>query len=189
MAATKGGVEVLRPDQTCSSRRYLTVPVHGQEPENPENELNFLFHTYLPTHAGYALLNRLSSDTHLRLHFFVRFAENGQKQDLAIGFVPMSHHIRLPILSSNLGSRIDDIGRPPLIWMSVTPVLLYLFVAQNQHRFFQSGLGIGNFWRPSRSLLGRWIPCWILAGTHNRRVNTAKFQLQRFQQSRSLWIN
>src|SRR5271169_1587759 len=90
--ATKRGVEVLRPDETCSSCRHLTVGMDSQEAENPENKLNFLFYTCLLTHASYALLNRLSSDTHLVLHFFVRVAKNRQKQDLAIGLVPMPHH-------------------------------------------------------------------------------------------------
>jgi hypothetical protein len=130
--------------------------MHSQEAENPENKLNFLFYTYLLTHASYALLNRLSSDTHLVLHFFVRVAKNRQKQDLAIGLVPMPHDIRLPILSPHRGVRIDPLvrsnNRSGLIWVSVTPVLLYLFVPQKQQRFFLSGLEISDFWLPSRSL-------------------------------------
>ena len=75
--ATERCVEVLRPDETCSGCRHLTVGMQGQEPENPENKLNFLFYTYLLTHAVYALLNRLSSDTQLLMHLSVRVAANG----------------------------------------------------------------------------------------------------------------
>jgi hypothetical protein len=161
--ATKRGVEVLRPDETCSGCRHLTVGMQGQEPENPENKLNFLFYTYLLTHASHALLDRLSSDSQLVLHFFVRVAENSQKQDFAIGLIPMSHHIRLPILSSHRGVRIDPLvrsnNRSGLTWVSVTPVLLYLFVPQNQ------------------------------ANTHNRRLCTAKFQQHRFPQFGGLLVN